>query len=80
MRGHLPASAASLVAPTRRGAASPVLIRCSRCGRDAPGDSTACPYCQDMPAPRHRWLRNPILYGAIAAAIEMGILLAILRC
>jgi hypothetical protein len=57
-----------------------VLIRCSRCGRDAPGDSTACPYCGDGPPERRRWLRNPFLYGAIAAAVEMALLFALLRC
>jgi len=57
-----------------------MLIRCSRCGRDAPGDTTQCPYCAESPPPRRSWLRGPIVYGAVAAAIEMAILLAILRC
>ena len=60
----------------------PLLIRCSRCGHDAPGDSTACPRCGYAGGKdRLDWsMVRPWLYGAIAAAIEMGIVLAWLRC
>jgi hypothetical protein len=57
----------------------PVLIRCARCGRDAPADSTACPFCppEEQARPRRR---GPLFWGAVAAAVEIAILLAILRC
>ena len=57
-----------------------MLIRCSRCGRDAPAESTACPYCPPERGASRWRLRGPLLWGAIAAAVEMAILLAILRC
>jgi hypothetical protein len=59
-----------------------LVIRCSQCGRDAPGDSDACPHCGYAGGPPRvdRAMLRPWLYGAIAAAVEIALVVALVRC
>jgi hypothetical protein len=59
-----------------------MLIRCSRCGHDAPDDSVSCPNCgyDGAPEPRQWRAYRPVLLAALAAAVEIGVVLAFLRC